>query len=151
MEFAILGPLRVGGPGGVDRIGAPKQRALLAVLLLAYRDDGVSASRLIDVLWGEEPPPTATKALQVHVSQLRRVLGAETIVTRPSGYAMARPRRSTSPASRRSSSDARDAEPAARRRAAARGARALPRPAAGRRAAATAPPTARPTGSPSCG
>ena len=42
VEFAILGPLRIGGPGGVIRIGAPKQRALLAALLLAYRDDGVS-------------------------------------------------------------------------------------------------------------
>src|SRR3954447_7903504 len=88
MQFGILGPLRIGGPGGVIRIGAPKQRALLAALLLAYRDDGVSTTRLIDMLWDEQPPPTATKALQVHVSQLRRALGAETIVTRPSGYAV---------------------------------------------------------------
>jgi predicted ATPase/DNA-binding SARP family transcriptional activator len=88
MEFAILGPLRIGGPGGAIRIGAPKQRALLAALLLAYRDDGVSTSRLIDMLWDEEPPPTATKALQVQVSQLRRALGAAAIVTRPSGYAI---------------------------------------------------------------
>ena len=53
VEFAILGPLRIGGPGGVIRIGAPKQRALLAALLLAYRDDGVSTSRLIDMLAGD--------------------------------------------------------------------------------------------------
>jgi len=88
VEFAILGPLRIGGPGGVIRIGAPKQRALLAALLLAYRDDGVSTSRLIDMLWDEEPPPTATKALQVQISQLRRALGAQTIITRSSGYAI---------------------------------------------------------------
>src|SRR4051794_25161872 len=88
MQFGILGPLRVGGPAGAIRIGAPKQRALLAALLLAYRDDGVSTSRLIDMLWDEDPPPTATKAIQVHVSQLRRALGAETIVTRPTGYAI---------------------------------------------------------------
>src|SRR3954465_15428430 len=88
MEFAILGPLRVGGPGSAIRIGAPKQRALLAALLLAYRDDGVSSSRLIDMLWDEDPPATATKALQVHVPPLPRALGAETIVTRPSGYAI---------------------------------------------------------------
>src|SRR4051794_35363440 len=89
MEFAILGPLRVGGPAGVIELRAPKQRALLAMLLLSYRADSVSSGRLIDVLWDEEPPPTASKALQVHVSQLRRALGAESpIVTRPSGYAI---------------------------------------------------------------
>ncbi|HEY6892511.1 MAG TPA: BTAD domain-containing putative transcriptional regulator [Solirubrobacter sp.] len=88
MQFGILGPLRVGGHDGAIQIGAPKQRALLAALLLAYRDDGVSMSRLIDMLWDEDPPPTATKAIQVHVSQLRRALGAGVIVTRPTGYAI---------------------------------------------------------------
>jgi predicted ATPase/DNA-binding SARP family transcriptional activator len=88
MEFAILGPLRVDGPGGSITIGAPKQRALLAALLLAHREDGVSSSRLIDVIWDADPPATAGKALQVQVSQLRRALGADTIVTRPNGYAI---------------------------------------------------------------
>ena len=85
MEFAILGPLRVTGPDGPIEINAPKQRALLATLLVSHRSDVVSAERLIDVLWDEDPPPTAAKALQVHVSQLRRALGAETILTRPTG------------------------------------------------------------------
>jgi len=40
------------------------------------------------ILWDEEPPPTATKALQVQISQLRRALGAQTIITRSSGYAI---------------------------------------------------------------
>src|SRR4051794_33499803 len=89
MEFAILGPLRVGGPAGVIELRAPKQRALLAMLLLSYREDAVSSGRLIDVLWDEDPPPTASKALQVHVSQLRRALGPENpVVTRPSGYSV---------------------------------------------------------------
>src|SRR4051812_15944800 len=89
MEFAILGPLRVGGPAGVIELRAPKQRALLAMLLLSYREDAVSSGRLIDVLWDEDPPPTANKALQVHVSQLRRALGPENpVVTRPSGYSV---------------------------------------------------------------
>src|SRR3954454_16687855 len=84
MEFAILGPLRVGGADGAIEIRAPKQRALLAMLLLSYREDAVSSGRLIDVLWDEDPPPTASEALQVHVSQLWRALGPETpIVTRP--------------------------------------------------------------------
>src|SRR3954471_24201562 len=87
MEFAILGPLRVGGSAGAIDLRAPKQRALLAMLLLSYREDAVSSGRLIDVLWDDDPPPTANKALQVHVSQLRRALGPENpIVTRPSGY-----------------------------------------------------------------
>jgi len=88
MEFAILGPLRVSGPDGSIDINAPKQRALLAMLLIEHRRDVVPAERLIDVLWGEHPPATATKALQVLVSQLRRAVGPETIVTRPGGYAI---------------------------------------------------------------
>jgi DNA-binding SARP family transcriptional activator len=89
MRFAILGPLRVDGPAGTIEIKAHKQRALLAVLLLSARDGAVAVDRLIDALWDQEPPPTAVKALQVSVSQLRRALGAETIVTQPSGYAVA--------------------------------------------------------------
>ncbi len=89
MEFSILGPLRVAGPDGEIEIRAPKQRSLLAMLLLSHRQDVVSAERLIDALWGEHPPPTASKALQVNISQLRRALGAETIITRPSGYRIA--------------------------------------------------------------
>ncbi|MDA0180143.1 tetratricopeptide repeat protein [Solirubrobacter phytolaccae] len=88
MDFAILGPLRVVGPAGEIELRAPKHRALLATLLLAYRDGAVSAARLIDVLWDEDPPATASKALQVHVSQLRRLLGPDAIETRPSGYAV---------------------------------------------------------------
>jgi predicted ATPase/DNA-binding SARP family transcriptional activator len=90
MDFAILGPLRAVGPDGPIELPAAKQRALLATLLLAHREEAVSPERLIDVLWGEEPPATANKALQVHISQLRRVLGPEQpIVTRASGYAVA--------------------------------------------------------------
>jgi predicted ATPase/DNA-binding SARP family transcriptional activator len=88
MEFSILGPLRVVGPDGEIEIRAPKQRSLLAMLLLSHRQDVVSAERLVDALWGDHPPPTAHKALQVNVSQLRRALGAQTIVTRPGGYSI---------------------------------------------------------------
>jgi len=89
MRFALLGPLRVECDGATIEIGAPKQRALLAVLLLSHRDDAVPADKLVDVLWGEDPPQTAAKALQVHVSQLRRALGpGNPIVTRGAGYAV---------------------------------------------------------------
>ena len=113
MDFAILGPLRVGGPDGAIEIGAPKQRALLATLLLAYREDAVSIARLIDVLWDEDPPATAAKALQVHVSQLRRALGAgrdrhpRRRATRSARARRARPR----PLRGASSRSARDAPP----------------------------------------
>ncbi len=91
MEFAILGPLRAVGAQGPIELKAPKQRALLAALLLAEGDGVVTPERLIDAIWGDEPPASGHKALQVHVSQLRRVLGsAQPIVTRPAGYAIAR-------------------------------------------------------------
>ena len=89
MEFGILGPLRVVGPAGEIAVAGAKRRALLAVLLLAHRDGVVTADRLIDELWGEAPPATAAKSLQVHVSQLRQALGdGQPIVTRPTGYAV---------------------------------------------------------------
>jgi DNA-binding SARP family transcriptional activator len=69
-------------------VGSPKERALLAVLLL-HAGAVVSRERLIDELWGESPPPTAAKALNVHVSQLRKALandGGDPIATRAHGY-----------------------------------------------------------------
>src|SRR5690348_9685367 len=89
MDFSVLGPLRISGAEGPVELNAPKHRALLASLLLAHREGAVSPERLIDVLWGESPPATAGKALQVYVSQLRRALGPENpIVTRANGYAV---------------------------------------------------------------
>jgi predicted ATPase/DNA-binding SARP family transcriptional activator/class 3 adenylate cyclase len=90
MEFRILGPLEVSSRGGHKRDLAGKQRALLAVLLL-HANEVVSTDGLIDALWGAEPPETAGKALQVHVSRLRKLLepeGNEVLVTRPPGYAL---------------------------------------------------------------
>jgi predicted ATPase/DNA-binding SARP family transcriptional activator len=89
MQFGILGPLQVVGPAGEIPVPGAKQRAVLATLLLQRSDGAVSAERLIDELWGERPPATAAKSLQVHVSQLRRLLGeGQPIVTRPGGYAV---------------------------------------------------------------
>ena len=107
------------------------------MLLLSHRQDVVSAERLIDALWGEHPPPTASKALQVNVSQLRRALGAETIVTRPGGYRIAlEPGQLDVERFETLVEQSRGNVPRGRRRVAARGARAVPRPAADRRAAA---------------
>jgi DNA-binding SARP family transcriptional activator len=90
MEFRILGPLEIRSEGGPTQDLAGKQRALLAVLLL-HADEAVSTDRLIDALWGERPPDTAGKALQVYVSRLRKLLepdGKGLLVTRPPGYAL---------------------------------------------------------------
>jgi DNA-binding SARP family transcriptional activator len=84
MEFKILGPLEVrAGDRDITCKGA-KQRLLLSVLLL-NANEVVSRDRLVDVLWGDEPPETS-KALQMHVSQLRKSLEPGVLVTRPPGY-----------------------------------------------------------------
>ncbi len=74
------------GRDGVVTVGGARQRALLAVLLL-HANETLSADRLIDELWGEQPPPTAAKTVQVYISRLRRALGAATtIATHEHGY-----------------------------------------------------------------
>ena len=55
-------------------------------MLLLHPNEAVSTDRLIDAVWGEEPPASAAGALQVHVHALRKVLGADRIVTRAPGY-----------------------------------------------------------------
>jgi DNA-binding SARP family transcriptional activator len=86
VEFRILGPLEVEGAEGEIELSGGKQRALLMLLLL-HANDVVPAGRLVDLLWTEGVPADAAKALQVHVSRLRRALGPEDAVeTRPGGY-----------------------------------------------------------------
>ena len=87
VEFHILGPLEFRHAHGRGSIDAPKERALLGVLLL-HPNEVVSIDRLIDELWGERPPATAKKIVQTYVSHLRRLLGPELIVTRPPGYVL---------------------------------------------------------------
>src|SRR6185312_15346903 len=81
LEFRILGPLEALSGGRPTALGAPKQRALLAVLL-AERGRVVSRERLIDALWGEQPPASAVQSLQVYVHGLRRALGPDRVVAR---------------------------------------------------------------------
>ncbi len=87
MEFRILGPLEVWARGQRVPLGAGRQRALLGTLLLRP-NEVVSAGELAEALWGERPPPTAPKLVQVYVSQLRRSLDgdADVVVTRGRGY-----------------------------------------------------------------
>ncbi len=85
MEFRVLGPLEVEVDGRVLKLGGAKQRALLALLLL-HANEAVSRDRLVDELWSSTPPETASAAIQVYVSQLRKLLGRDAIVTQPPGY-----------------------------------------------------------------
>ncbi|GAA4390885.1 BTAD domain-containing putative transcriptional regulator [Actinomadura verrucosospora] len=89
MQFGVLGPVEVRADGAVVPVGGPLVRALLAMLLL---DAGrlVPVERLIDGLYGEEPPSGAANALQSQVSRLRRGLGDPALVEgTPAGYRIA--------------------------------------------------------------
>ncbi|HEY2936810.1 MAG TPA: BTAD domain-containing putative transcriptional regulator [Gaiellaceae bacterium] len=85
MEFRILGSLEVVEHGRVLSLSGRKQRALLAALLL-HANEVVSSDLLIETLWDGPRPDTAAAALQVHVSQLRKLLGHDRIETRVPGY-----------------------------------------------------------------
>ena len=85
MEFRILGPLEVCEQNCQIELGGGKQRALLGVLLL-HVNESVSCERLVDELWGVQPPARAYKLVQGYVSGLRKVLGPTRLVTRPPGY-----------------------------------------------------------------
>ena len=94
LELRLLGPMEAWVDGVSVSVSGPRRRALLIRLALSA-NEVVSKDRLIDDLWGEDPPPTAAKSLHVQVSQLRDVLrmaggvsakNDEVLVTRPSGY-----------------------------------------------------------------
>ena len=91
VDYRILGPLEViGDDGEALALGGVRERALLATLLL-NAGTVVSSSRLIDALWGENPPTTATNTLQGHISKLRRKLaaaGADVLRSAPRGYVL---------------------------------------------------------------
>ena len=88
VEFRILGPLEVVEDGEQVALGTLKERLVLGVLLL-HANEFVSRDRLIDDLWGEAPPPTARKAVNVYLSKVRKALGVadtDPITTAAGGY-----------------------------------------------------------------
>jgi predicted ATPase/DNA-binding SARP family transcriptional activator len=87
IDFRVLGPLEVVEDGISLHLGGPRLRTLLAALL-AETDRFVSRDRLIDELWGDEPPATAENALQAQVAALRRLLPGR-IVTGGTAYRLA--------------------------------------------------------------
>src|SRR6185503_15248194 len=85
MEFRVLGPLEVTEEGRSQPLGGPKQRTVLAHLLLSA-NRLVAGEKLMDALWGEEPPPSARNTLQGYIKRLRKVVGAERIEHAAGGY-----------------------------------------------------------------
>jgi DNA-binding SARP family transcriptional activator len=86
-EFRILGPLEVVDETGPVPVTGPKQRALLALLLI-HAGETLSTDRIVDELWGETPPRTATTSLWNLIAQLRKVLPPDLLATKPPGYVL---------------------------------------------------------------
>jgi DNA-binding SARP family transcriptional activator len=85
VELRILGPLEVRTEEGVVSLPRRRERALLVALVL-HPGEVVSTDRLIEAIWGEEPPRTAHGSLQNAVSELRKALGHDVLGTRAPGY-----------------------------------------------------------------
>jgi WD40 repeat protein/DNA-binding SARP family transcriptional activator len=85
MQFRVLGPLEVDAGSGPIPLGGPKQRAVLACLIVRA-NELVSAETLVDQVWGEEPPEQARNAIQTYVSHLRKALGHDRIEGHAPGY-----------------------------------------------------------------
>ena len=85
MRVAVLGPLAVDSADGAL---SPRDRVVLSVLVL-HGHEVVSADRLADALWGDEPPVSASKVVQGCVSRLRKALGSAAIGTHGTGYRLA--------------------------------------------------------------
>lgn len=91
MRYRLLGSLQVDTEQGPVELGPPKQRSVLAVLLL-NANEIVPTDRIIDLVWGESPPRTAGHSVQIYISDLRKALAngsqSEVIETRPPGYVL---------------------------------------------------------------
>jgi DNA-binding SARP family transcriptional activator len=87
LSFRILGPLELEVDGGDVRLGGPKPRALLALLLL-HPNEVVPADRLVDELWGGDSREGGAGALRVNIARLRKALPEGVLTTRSPGYAV---------------------------------------------------------------
>ena len=87
MQFRVLGPLEVDAGDGAVPLGGPKQRAVLANLLVRA-NQVVPADTLIEDVWGDDPPGKARNTLQTYVSNLRKTLGDGVLQRRDPGYVL---------------------------------------------------------------
>ena len=88
MQFSVLGPLEATDDGTPLPLGGPRQRSVLALLLL-HAGHVVAADRLVTEIWGDDPPDGARDSLYTYVSNLRGVLGRERIARSDGGYRFA--------------------------------------------------------------
>ncbi len=88
VNFAVLGPLQVKDGERELALGGPKQRAVLAMLLL-HANDVVSRDRLIEGLWGENRPANPSATLDTYVSRLRKLLAGTRLSRQAGGYTLA--------------------------------------------------------------
>jgi DNA-binding SARP family transcriptional activator/DNA-binding beta-propeller fold protein YncE len=89
VEVFLLGPIAAMVDENPVDLGAPQQRAVLAMLALR-RGETVPLDTLVDGLWPDDPPPTAAKVVQTYISRLRRAFGPEAMPRDRSGYALSR-------------------------------------------------------------
>ena len=87
MQFKVLGPLEVKGEHGPLALGGPKQRAVLAHLIVRA-NQVMPTDLLVDHVWGEEPPDAVRNTLQTYVSRLRKLLGPDRLESRVPGYVL---------------------------------------------------------------
>ncbi|HEX4820430.1 MAG TPA: BREX system ATP-binding domain-containing protein, partial [Acidimicrobiales bacterium] len=87
MHYRLFGGLQVQRDDGPLELGPPKQRAVLAVLLVEA-GRVVATDRIVELLWGEDAPKART-SLQAYISHLRRILDPEVLLTQPPGYRLA--------------------------------------------------------------
>jgi DNA-binding SARP family transcriptional activator len=91
-EVRVLGPVEVAGPSGLVELVGARQRALVGILALRV-GALVPTAKLVEALWGENPPRTAVKTLHSHVARVRQALTAcglnGVLITREVGYELA--------------------------------------------------------------
>src|SRR5262245_16343443 len=92
LEFRILGSLEVSEVSDALPLRGARERALLAYLLL-HANEIVPADRIIDDIWGDEPPRSVASMLQVYVSRLRKIVNENGkdgtgLLKEPSGYVL---------------------------------------------------------------
>src|SRR5205814_1115837 len=87
LDFRVLGPVEVRDGDRLLPLGGGRQKALLALLVMR-RGEALSTDRLIDALWGDQPPPSATNSVHVYVSNLRKALGDGRVETKEHGYVL---------------------------------------------------------------
>ncbi len=87
VRWGILGPVEVSDAERSIALGGPKQRAVLAALLL-HANEVVSRGRLIELVWDERPPEHVGQSLDSYISRLRKLLGADRLLRQGSGYTL---------------------------------------------------------------